>query len=392
MQESSAKTAKANMDREPTASKPSFTRSNTISLLVAVNASSPPAEDDVSVGFSIVLFILTSILGTVGNVFLLVVLSKEKRLKHNEYLILNLALTDLSGCVISIPLDVTERILHRFPFGEVLCKIVYPLQTVLMAVSVLTLLLMSYERYRLIVTPFKGNIRGKYLGMLIFFTWVGALIFVLPYVMALHLEGTACVETWPDPVASPKIYTLCSFLFLYAVPLAIISMFYTLVAKTLGKGNRFLVHMNFKTRAPFDEVSILQIKNNLRIVKVFVIAVLVFSVCLLPTHVIWIWREFGSGSSHPYVTEMTTFCNILMYANSAINPFIFGSVRILAALEYCRRRGRSRSGEINFKVKRSFSLRTREIVNSEKMADISKAAPTNVPFLDDAVEEKLSVL
>lgn len=326
------------MNQKPVNTEFNFTNSTNMSLPESANTLSLFASDELSMGIALLLFLLTSLIGAAGNAFLLVTLLKQKKLKLSEYLILNLVLSDFSCCVISIPLDITERILLRFPFGPILCKTIYPLQTVLMAVSVLTLLLMSYERYRLIVTPFKGAIRGRYLEVLIFFTWVGAVIFVLPYVLALRLDGSECMEHWPDPIASPKIYTLCSFVFLYAIPLVIISLFYALVARTLRNDIRFIVEMKFRSRSAIDEASLLKIKCNVRTVKTFVTAVFVFSVCLLPTHVTWIWKMFGNGSSHPHKTEITTFCNIIMYANSAINPFIFGSIHLSRAFHYCRSR------------------------------------------------------
>lgn len=359
-----------------------FTRSTNFSLPESANDSSLFKDDDLSMGFTLVLFLLTSIVGASGNAFLLVTIFKETKLKLGEYLILNLVLSDLSTCVLSIPLDITERVLYQFPFGKILCKMVYPLQTVLMATSVLTLLLMSYERYRLIVTPFKGAIRGKYLGCQIFFTWIAAVIFVLPYVLVLRLEGSECVENWPDPIASSRIYTLSSFVFLYAAPMTLISMFYTLVAWTLRKETMFIVQMKYECKSPFDKASLTKIKNNFKTVKIFVTAVVVFSVCLLPTHVVWIWRMFGEGSSHPYKTEITTFCNILMYANSAINPFIFGSKHISRAFNYCKSRRRNTQSTYT-------SIFRKSTVNTLSPHPLYIAAPS---VDNNAIEEKLSVL
>ena len=309
-----------------------------------------PGSDAVFITSSMIFFFLIMVIGAIGNVLLLKILLGEKKLKDNEYLILNLVLTDLSGCVISIPLDVTERILNRFPFGEILCKIVYPLQTVLMAVSVLTLLLMSYERYRLIVTPFKDVIRGKTWALLILCTWIGAFLFVLPYVLALRLEGPECKEYWSDRRSS-HAFTLCSFVFLYTVPLIVITIFYSQVARSMYNDNHTLMLMKAKNRIVMDHDLLHKVKRNSRVVKVFVTAVIVFAVCLLPTHIVWLWHDFGSGEYNRHFSEIVTFCNILMYANCAIDPFVFGSMRILNIVKCCNKDSNTFS---------SFSLRTRE--------------------------------
>ena len=294
-------------------------------------------KDTIFLILSVVFYLLIVVIGTTANVLLLRVFLCAKKLKDNEYLILNLVLTDLGSCVISIPLDATEKILDHFPFGEVLCKIVYPLQTVLMAVSVLTLLLMSYERYRLIVTPFKslGGIRGKYWGCLILCTWTGASLFVLPYVLVLRLEGKTCQENWPDPRSSP-IFTTCIFAVLYVIPLIVITLFYSRVALSMYNDNHRMLQLKAKNPLVVDQELIYRIKRNSRIVKVFVTAVIVFALCMLPTHIVWLWKEFSGRETRDFY-KIATFCNILMYANCAIDPFVFGSIRIYDVFNCCKR-------------------------------------------------------
>lgn len=299
---------------------------------------------------SLILYFSIMVIGTTANALLLRVLLREKKLKDNEYLILNLVLTDLGSCAISIPLDTAEKILEYFPFGEILCKIIYPLQTLLMAVSVLTLLLMSYERYRLIVTPFKRRISGKYWGFLILCTWIGAILFVLPYVLALRLEGTACEENWPDPRSS-RIFTACNFAILYVIPLIVITFFYSRVARSMYNDNKRMLQMKAKNPLIVDQELIYRIKRNSRIVKVFVTAVIVFAVCMLPTHIAWLWKEFHGGE-YFHFDKVATFCNILMYTNFAIDPFVFGSIRIISFCNCCKKDGEVKSSSV--------LLRTRE--------------------------------
>lgn len=71
-------------------------------------------------------------------------------------------------------------------------------------------------------------------------------------------------------------------------------------------------------------------ERNYTVVKAFVISVLVFAICMLPTHVTWLWHDFGNGSENRYglFNKVATFSNILTYTNSLVNPFIFGSIMI----------------------------------------------------------------
>ena len=98
-------------------------------------------------------------LGAIGNLLVIKTILNLKRRKLYEYLILNLAITDAGTSLVSIPLDIAEQVKAEFPYGAAMCHVVYPLQSVLIYVSVLTLLLMSTERYKLIVTPMKPKMR-----------------------------------------------------------------------------------------------------------------------------------------------------------------------------------------------------------------------------------------
>lgn len=271
------------------------------------------------------------VLGTFGNLLVFKVILSQHRRKVSEYLILNLCATDLGACVVSIPLDLVERALRRFPFGEFLCNIVYPFQTVLMAVSVMTLLEMSYERYRLIVTPFKRRINSKIAICTIIVTWGISSLVVLPYMLVLHLKDDQCVEKWPLEVYR-KAYTLAVFLVLYLIPLLTITVSYTLVIRNLNQDSRRQIMECFESTSNrsthMQAVMISRVQRNMKVVKIFMSAGVVFAVCMLPTHLCWLWHDFGSGSTNRHFTKLVAFSNVLMYLNSAIDPFIFGSLKV----------------------------------------------------------------
>ena len=70
-----------------------------------------------------------------------------------------------------------------------------------------------------------------------------------------------------------------------------------------------------------------RLESNKKVIKTFSLAVVVFVVCMLPGDVYWMWFSFGESSSFAYDAPLRTFTYIMVYANSAINPFIFGAVR-----------------------------------------------------------------
>ena len=131
-----------------------ISHNNTTTLPPTTN---PDVNDDVHYYLfitKIVCYCVISVVGSLANVVICVGLSRE-RLKSSEYFILNLAIADLLVCAIGIPLDIYLEYADSWPYGPYLCHVIYPSQTCLILISILTLMGMSLERHRAICSPLK---------------------------------------------------------------------------------------------------------------------------------------------------------------------------------------------------------------------------------------------
>jgi len=266
------------------------------------------------------------LIGTIGNLMLIINLALKRSRKTSQYFILNLAAVDLLTCTLSIPFDITLLVLGGWPFGRVMCWLVYPLQTVFMAVSVSTLLCMALERHRAILYPLKPRITGTVIKLVIFLVWAISVTLVSPYAVALTIKDGECMENWPsnDP-RYPKAFTLCVFLILYLSPLCVITAAYARVGVRL-RANSLKAELLVGTNRDKNRLSKSRTRRNIRIVKFFVLAVVAFAVCLLPFQVMWMWSDFGNGQKWKHFNTFLTFANVMVYANSAVNPYIFGAL------------------------------------------------------------------
>lgn len=307
-------------------------------------------DEEQTITIAIFLLILIAFLASVANFLVLKAIFSHKRRKLHEYLMLNLVATDAGTCLVSIPLDVAEQVIGEFPYGAPLCHVIYPFQSALVYSSVMTLLFMCIERYRLIVSPLKPRIRVKTGLTIIAAIWLLSFLMVLPLSLALRLKGTHCLEEWPN-VYSGKVFTLTIFTLLYLIPLVIMTFLYAFMIDVLTKDTASLKRRWRRKSKTLSQESVdMRMERNFTIVKVFVFAVIVFAVCMLPTHITWLWHDFGSGSKRPELfSKVATFSNILMYVNSVFNPFIFGSMLIdaktlkkLCGSLLCCRRGRNK--------------------------------------------------
>lgn len=278
-----------------------------------------------------VFYAIIVIVGLTGNSLVCKVILAQRRRRSNEYFILNLAITDLGTCGLSVPFDIAEQLSGKFLLGDFLCRVIYPLQTIFMATSVFTLLCLSIERYKAIVLPLQPKIRRTTVKLMLLATWLISLGVVVPYISVLNFDSTSqqCLENWPSNPLYVKVYTCSVFIVLYLIPLSIIIICYLKVLFRLYRDKSHIVRlMGGKRRSHSERLIRQRAEQNLHMVKLFVTAVTAFAICFLPFHVLWLWNDFGNGSKNPHFGITLEFCNILAYSNSIINPFIFGKLEL----------------------------------------------------------------
>lgn len=301
---------------------------------------------------SIVFLCIISLVGIIGNVMIWKMLIQRKR-KSSEYFIMNLAVADLTVCAMGIPLEIYEQLHDTWQFGVILCKMIWPYQTLLVLVSIMTLTAMSLERYRAIMTPFKPRLKKSHLLKAMALIWIIGLCVVAPYVKILNYDGEKCQEEWPTKM-SGAYYTLSLLVIDYCIPLTIIAYCYARAGFKLYENTK-----QFKQVTGASEVQNFaqrkRHRRNTRAIKIFSFAVLMFLVCMLPGDCYWMWKSFGGNSTFAYENHFKTFSNILLYANSAINPFIFGACHLGCTRELRRSHHRGLQRVISFQSQESSS-------------------------------------
>ena len=277
-------------------------------------------------------YALITIFGTVANLLLYGALLRKKQRSPSEYFVLNPAFTDLMTCAVGIPLDMAEILKQYWPFGAFMCKVVYPFQTALIGVSVATLTCMAIERYRAIVTPFKPMMTKRIVKVVIFAVWCISGVPMSPYILVLEHkhEQLQCTETWQNENYR-KMFTMCVFLLFYSLPLCIIAPAYICIGFRLYSDGKKMKRFSIKQGAgnqSFRKLVRQRTRANVIIVKTFLLGAVVFSLCLLPYHVMWLWADFGNGAHWSHFGDVLVFANALVYFNSLVDPFIFGGTVI----------------------------------------------------------------
>lgn len=95
----------------------------------------------------LVCYVIIFIVGVIGNVLVCLVVCRQRKMKNvTNYFIVNLAVADLSVLFICIPFDFGEQVTKAWPYGAIMCRLIYPLQTMATTASVGTLVAISLTR------------------------------------------------------------------------------------------------------------------------------------------------------------------------------------------------------------------------------------------------------
>ena len=263
----------------------------------------------------IALLILILLVNFIGNtIVVLVIINKRKMQTFTNWLILNLAVADLSVALFCIPLEIPLEINHEWIYGKFFCNIFYPIQSATIYGSVFTLVVLSCCRYSAIIHPFRRQPKKFEAKVLICIIWVSSLLLVTPYMMGLKYNGETkeCMEVWSNE--QRRIYTIATFTIQYVLPLTIIIVAYA-----------FIIYEIALKKGPSSSLYEDKQRNeeSKKLIKLLLIITTTFALCVLPYHVVALSLEFGNGESFKYIEDVSLGAYLLLYLNSAFNPVIY---------------------------------------------------------------------
>ncbi|KAM6953758.1 proteinase-activated receptor 4, partial [Aplochiton taeniatus] len=259
------------------------------------------------------IYLAAFIIGFPANLLALWVLLFRTKKLPSTILLINLTTADLM-----LLLVLPFRIVYHFQgnnwhFGEALCRLVVALFYGNMYCSMLCLALVAMDRYIALVHPFGAKVlRSQRISLYMSLAvWLVALAAMLPLLASKQsylleeLRITTCHDALPQ--SEQTTYFLPYFVSLFTVcfllPLLVVLYCHGAVIRALvAEGKRY---------------------NHA--VKVTVLVLLVFIVCLLPSNILLLltcmdskWAGMGEDLYVPYMISLavSTF-------NSCVDPFIF---------------------------------------------------------------------
>ena len=282
-----------------------------------------------------VTYCLIIIVSLVANSLIVIIVCKTPNLKKpTNYFIANMASSDLLFPVFSIPFKLS--LLHANSFliggqlGQALWKLLPFFGNVSVVVSTQNLILIAVDRFGAVVFPLRSPlIRSKLCPFFILATWMFAIVFLWPDLLAFelveHPEGARCERRWKktfgESLSFASVLLAYNIVFMY-IPVLLLVILYSIVV------------IKLKTQAhPGEQSANTQQQRNRRnrnVLQMSIAIVTVFVLCWLPyntNHLMTVYQDSPALNScsfliYWYVTYFTAD------AYCAINPiicFIFSS-------------------------------------------------------------------
>ncbi|CAF1060662.1 unnamed protein product [Brachionus calyciflorus] len=388
--------------------------------------------------FIVIIFLLVIILGFFGNFLVVwtVLVNKHMRTSNNLF-ILNLAISDLTLCVFSIPFNVYKTLRHTWEFGEFLCKFAPFFQATNVFVSTMSITAIALDRYVNIVCAMKVRQSNSVLNSygpiaILIFIWVFAFILSSPLFFfnvlislephdfnlnftesinsteidkiahdlpQLHIHH--CIEHSPFK-QSRFIYSFASLLIQYCLPFLIVGIAYGSIWWKLRKHRNKLKHHqknasknkkddnksdtnhkgsnnnNHNNNDNFDRKNTIKKQESNRRLKMNILLAfiaIIFGASWLPINLFNILSD--SKNSLIKATHayymINAICILLGMSSAVSNPFLYGVLNENFKREYVLL-----MNQITTKVLKCFGKQNKERVSNSRTEDTRLTEKVNV--------------
>ena len=202
--------------------------------------------------------------------------------------------------------------------GTLTCKATHYAVRVSIAATVLTMTLISYDRFCLVFYPLRGKFfrKPKIVSAII---WVSSFILMIPTLLFYKVVPSGNVrvckgEAWFNN-NSRKIFHIFLFCILYAFPLMVMAVLYILICRKLWP-RKIPENLSGKNRTVVE-------MSKRKVVRLLIVIIVVFALCWFPTYVNHYFLFIRPEHQHKLPEEVQYVFFWLAHANSAINPCLY---------------------------------------------------------------------
>ncbi|OAF70585.1 hypothetical protein A3Q56_01681 [Intoshia linei] len=263
-------------------------------------------------------FGIITFLGLITNIYVIVIIFAYKNLRNTfNYIIVNLAIADLSFVCICPPLTAYYYVAQQWLLGDVLCKFMHYMINVTVNVSIYSLVEISLFRYIMITFNYNKQIQSMSpfkVFIICLLTWIIFGIAYIPIILSVKTNKTNNVIRC-DLISDNyrQAINLVNLVFSYIVPLILTTIFSIKIIIKIQQGQK-----SMKTVKKTSYI------RNKKATHVIILMLLIFFLTWMPIQIHLILTiHFDYYFNSKFYFIFIGFCHILAYSNSIVNPIIY---------------------------------------------------------------------
>ena len=309
--------------------------SNTTPLFDAYSCKPFHSGMNTTGGAKIFCYCVLLLLSVLGNSLLIVIIKKNKRMqKLTNYLIANMAVSDILITVLAVPRQITEILLgpQRWLIGgllgSALCKSLSFFQDISTAVSILSLVVIAIDRYRGIVFPLRTR-RIKHATLckiIIPLIWITSMglhaVYFYFFRIAIINAKTYCKRSWApkfDDRQSQETYYLIVLVSLIVIPTFVITTLYSAIILNLKRSK------TARHKGPSSCLTLRRLREDTKVVRIIIAILITFLVCIIPINVLafMLYFVWAPGKVPCGLENVVFVVHFGLYSNASVNPIIY---------------------------------------------------------------------
>lgn len=287
----------------------------------------------------IIAYSLLIFLGSCGNILVVCVIVRKPAMRTaRNMFILNLAISDLLLCLVTMPLTLMEILTRYWPLGHnsFFCKIIGTSQAISIYVSTLSITAIALDRYQVIVYPTRDSLHRFGAIMILGGIWLSSTILASPMYFCRKLEIhynislpqigidsiAYCLEDW-SVKHGRAYYSIFVLVIQYVLPIIIVSVAYTRICKKLQY--RYVSTTVVKKD---NELSRRKSREDRRrkTNSLLIAIALVYCISWLPLDICNVIFDFSNPFGEDYHTTMVVYavCHMMGMSSACSNPLLYG--------------------------------------------------------------------
>nr|ANO39110.1 GCR155 [Schmidtea mediterranea] len=293
-------------------------------------------------GTLVTLWVMMAVIIFFGNVLVILVFFLNRHLQTvTNYYIVNMAFADTATAIFVMPLKLTELgapcYISFVIFHGIVCQITQYIFMILVFTSLITVVVISIERYIAIIHPFnarfcQSKIKTK---SIIFGTWLLPIIVCFPFLLRQSVYevefysefGTIsrliCINSMSPNFRS--VYILSFILLFYIVPLIVILFTSSRIIWKLLSPIEML--QNDSSRYTFSSqsqnVSYRREENKRKVAKMIMVIASLYFISWTPFYVIQVVAMFSNFLNRRNYFFTFILIHMMSFFNSMCNPIVY---------------------------------------------------------------------